>query len=53
MLYKIGILKHFVKFTRKQLCWSLFFNKATDSRPETLLKRDSEIFVFLWIWLNF
>ena len=24
MLYKLGVCKHFTKFTVKQLCWSLF-----------------------------
>ena len=29
MLFKIGVLKNFVIFTEKHLCWSLF-NKVTD-----------------------
>ena len=36
---KIGVLKAFAKFTRKHLCQSLFFNKVTDLRPATLLKK--------------
>ena len=31
--------KVFLKFTGKDLCQSLFFNKATDLRPATLLKK--------------
>ena len=29
-----SVLKNFTNFTRKQLCWSLFFNNAADLRPE-------------------
>ena len=36
---KKGILKNSTKFTRKHLCWSLFFNKVSDLRPTTLLKK--------------
>ena len=32
-----GVLKNFGKFTGKDLCQSLFFNKATGLRPATLL----------------
>ena len=32
-----GVLRNFAKFTGKNLCQSLFFNKATDLRPATLL----------------
>ena len=32
-----GVLRNFTKFTRKDLCQSLFFNKATDLRAATLL----------------
>ena len=39
MFFKIGILKRFTKFTGKHLCQSLFFNKVTDLRPATLLKK--------------
>ena len=28
---KIGVLKHFVNFTGKQLCWSLFFKNLQAS----------------------
>ena len=34
-----GVLRNFAKFTGKDLCQSLFFNKATDLRPATLLKK--------------
>ena len=39
MLYKIFVLKNFAKFTGKQLCWGLFFNKVEGLRPATLLKK--------------
>ena len=32
-----GVLRNFAKFTGKDLCQSLFFNKATDLRPATSL----------------
>ena len=38
MFYKIGILKNFVKFTRRHLSRSLIFNKVTSLRNATLLK---------------
>ena len=33
-----GALKSFIKFTRKRLCQSLFFNKVAELSPATLLK---------------
>ena len=36
---KKGVLKNFAKFTGKNLCQSLFFNKVADLRPTTLLKK--------------
>ena len=41
------VLKNFAKFTGKNLCQSLFFNKGADLRPETLLKEVSGTGVFL------
>ena len=38
-VYKKCVPKYFVKFTGKQLCHSLFFNKVAGLRPETLLKK--------------
>ena len=35
---KKGVLRNFVKFTGKDLCQSLFFNKVAGLRPATLLK---------------
>ena len=46
---KKGVLKNFIKLTRKHLCQSLLFNKVTDLRPTTLLKKDSGTGVFMWI----
>ena len=34
VFYKLGFLKSFVKFTRKHLCWNLFFNKVAGLKPE-------------------
>ena len=34
-----GVLRNFPKFTGKQLCQSLFFNKVAVLRPATLLKK--------------
>ena len=39
MFCKICVLKNFVKFTGKQLCQSLLFNKVAGLRPVTLLKK--------------
>ena len=33
-----GVLRNFSKFTGKQLCQSLYFNKVAGNRPATLLK---------------
>ena len=44
---KKGVLRDFTKSTGKHQCQGLFFNKATDLRPTTLLKRDSDTGVFL------
>ena len=49
---KKGVLRNFAKFTGKELCRSLFFNKVAGLRPATLLKRDSGTSVFLWILWN-
>ena len=36
-----GVLRNFIKFTGKQLCQSLFFNKAAGVRPANLLKKET------------
>ena len=46
-------VKKFTKFTGKHLCQSFFFNKVVGLRPATLLKKDSGIGVFRWIFQNF
>ena len=33
---KKGVLRHFVKFTGKHLCQSLFFNKVAGLRPKEI-----------------
>ena len=40
MLFKIGALKGFAKFTEKHLSWSLFLIKLQAFRPPAFLKRD-------------
>ena len=35
----MSVLENFAKFTGKQLCQSLFFNKVAGSGPATLLKK--------------
>ena len=39
MFCQKDVLKNFTKFTGKQLCQSLFFNKVVGLRPATLLKK--------------
>ena len=34
-----GVLRNLAKFTGKDLCQSLFFNKVSGLRPATLLKK--------------
>ena len=46
VLSKKGVLKNFAKFTGKQMCQSLFFNKVAGL---ILIKKDSGTRVFLWI----
>ena len=50
---KISVLKYFVIFTGKHLCWSPFSRKLQVLKPASLLKGDSNIDVFLWILPNF
>ena len=44
-----AVLKNFVIFIEKHLCWSLFLPKLQALRPATLLEKDSNTGVFLWI----
>ena len=37
--YKIGIPKNFAKFTRKQVCWILFYDKFEGLQPATLFNK--------------
>ena len=39
MFFKIGVIKNFLIFTRKNLCWSLFLMKLQDWWPATLSKK--------------
>ena len=51
MFYEKAVLKNFVIFTGKHLCWSLFLLKLQAFK--SLLKRDSNPVVPLWILRNF
>ena len=42
-----SVLKNFVIFTGKQLCWSLFFNKAADLQACNFIKRRLQYRCFL------
>ena len=46
---KKTVIKNFAIFTGKHLCWSYFLIKLLASRSATVLKRDSNTGVFLWI----
>ena len=45
VFFKKGVPKNFAKFTETPV--SLFFNKVVDLRPANLLKRDSDMSVFM------
>ena len=48
MFFKIGVLKNFIKFTEKHLCWNLFLNTAASWRPATLLRKNfGTVFFFV------
>ena len=47
MFIKIGVLKNLAIFTGKHLSWSLFLIKLQAGSAAALLKRDSDIGVFL------
>ena len=49
---KISVPKNFPKLTGNYLCWSLFLINL-QAKPATLLKRDSNTSVFLWILRDF
>ena len=53
MFLKMSVLKNFPIFTGKHLCWSLFLIKLQAWRPATILKRDSNTDVSLWIIQKF
>ena len=46
------ILKNLLKFTGKQLCPNLFFNEVAGLKLPTLLKKDYDTGIFLWILQN-
>ena len=48
-----GVLRNLAKFTGKQLCHSLFFNKGTGWGLQLYEKRDSATGVSLWVLRNF
>ena len=46
MFLKIGVFRNLAKFTEKQQCQSLFFNKKTGFRSATLPKKKTPAQVF-------
>ena len=50
---KINVLKNFAIFTGKHFCWSLFLIKLQAWRLATILKRESDTGLFMWILRNF
>ena len=53
MFFKIVVLKNVAIFIGKHLCWSYFSIKLLTWRSATLLERDSNTHVFLWILQDF
>ena len=53
MFLKISVLKSFTNFTEKHLRWSLILVNLQAWFAATLLKRDSNIDVFLWNLIHF
>ena len=49
---KEAVPKHFAKLIGKHLCWSLFSINLQTYKPATLLGKDSNTGVFLWIFRN-
>ena len=47
------VLKTFATFIGKHLCWSLLLIQLQACKPPTLLQRDSNTDVFIWILRNF
>ena len=50
VLWKKDVLKNIVIFIGKHLFWSLFLIKLQAFKPATLIKRNSNTGVFLWIF---
>ena len=50
---KKAVLKNLAILIGKHLCWSLFLINLQAYKPATLLQRDSNTGVFLWILKNF
>ena len=49
---KKAVLKNFATSTGKHLCWSLFLIMLQAFSAATLLKRDSNTVIFLWLLRN-
>ena len=39
VFFEKDVIKHFANFTRKHLCWSLFFNRVTGQRACSFIKK--------------
>ena len=46
MFFKISVLENFAIFTRKHLCWSLFFKKVPGLKPATVSKNKLQLRCF-------
>ena len=53
VFHKNGILKKLAKYAQRNTCVGVFINKFIGWRPATLLKRNYNTDVFLWILKNF
>ena len=53
MFLKIGVLKNFLTFTGKHLCWRLLLIKLQAWKLWTSLKRNSSTGLFRWLLQNF
>ena len=53
VFYTKGVFKNLANFTGKNLCPSLFLNKAAGLRYNFIKKRESSTGFFLWILRNF
>ena len=46
MIFKIGVLRHFVNFTGKQLCWTILYREDLKRGTKRLNMKNIQIFHF-------